>query len=70
MRREKDFKQSLCADIDGFSLGAAVRFGSADRHALEQLCRDITRPALATSARKPTLRAGWWKSSALTPPAR
>ena len=47
MPREKDTKQSLCADIDGFSLHAAVRCGADDRQALEQLCRYITRPALA-----------------------
>ncbi len=45
--REKDFKQLLCADNDGFSLHAAVRCGADDRQALEQLCRYITRPALA-----------------------
>ena len=47
MPRETDFKQPLCADIDGFSLHAAVRCGANDRQALEQLCRYITRPALA-----------------------
>ena len=47
MLREKDFKQSLCADIDGFSLHAAVRCAADDRQALEQLCRCITRPAVA-----------------------
>jgi hypothetical protein len=47
MPREKDFKQILCADIDGFSLHAAVRCAADDRQALEQLCRYITRPALA-----------------------
>ena len=41
MPREKDFKQTPCADIDGFSLHAA------GRKALEQLCCYITRPALA-----------------------
>ena len=46
--REKDFKQILCADISGFGLHAAVRCGADDRQALEQLCRHITRPALAT----------------------
>ncbi len=46
--REKDFKQILCADISGFSLHAAVRCGAHDRQALEQLCRHITRAALAT----------------------
>ena len=39
--------RTLCADINGFSLHAAVRCGADDRQALEQLCRYITRPALA-----------------------
>ena len=43
MPRERDFKQTLCADVDGFSLHAAVRSGADDRQALEQLCRYITR---------------------------
>jgi hypothetical protein len=47
MPRETDFEQPLCADISGFSLHAAVRCGAGDRQALEQLCRYITRPALA-----------------------
>jgi hypothetical protein len=47
MPRDTDFKQTLCADIAGFSLHAAVRCGADDRQALEQLCRYITRPALA-----------------------
>ena len=47
MPREAEFKQNLCADIDGFSLHAAVRCGAEDRQALEQLCRYIMRPALA-----------------------
>ncbi len=47
MPRETDFKRTLCAAIDGFSLHAAVRCGAQDRQALEQLCRYITRPALA-----------------------
>ncbi len=45
--RDADLKQHLCADIDGFSLHAAVRCGADDRQSLEQLCRYITRPALA-----------------------
>lgn len=40
-------RQPLCADIDGFSLHAAVRVEAHDRKRLEQLCRYITRPALA-----------------------
>jgi hypothetical protein len=47
MPRDADFKQTLCADSHGFSLHAAVRCGADDRQALEQLCRYITRPALA-----------------------
>ena len=47
MPRDADFTQHLCADIDGFTLHAAVRCGADDRRALEQLCRYITRPALA-----------------------
>ncbi len=47
MPRDTDFKQPLCADIDGFCLHAAVRCGADDRQAVEQLCRYITRPALA-----------------------
>ena len=40
-------QQSLSADVDGFSLHAAVRSGADDQQALKQLCRYITRPALA-----------------------
>ena len=47
MPRERNFKQTLCADVDGFSLHAAVRSGADDRPALEQLCRYIIRPAVA-----------------------
>ena len=46
MPREANFKQTLCADSDGFNLHAPVRCGANDRRALEQLCRYITRPAL------------------------
>ena len=47
MPRKADFKQNLCADMQGFSLHAAVRCAGDDRQALEQLCCHITRPALA-----------------------
>jgi hypothetical protein len=47
MPRDAAFEQTLCADIDGFSLHAAVRCAAADRQALEQLCSYIARPALA-----------------------
>ena len=45
MPRDADFKQTLCADVDGFSLHAAVRCAANDRQALEQLCRYIVGPA-------------------------
>ena len=48
MPRETDFQQTLCADIGGFSLHAAVRCGADDRQALEQLCRYTSRGARAT----------------------
>jgi hypothetical protein len=47
MPREATASQPLCADIDGFSLHAAVRVEAHDRRRLEQLCRYITRPALS-----------------------
>lgn len=47
MPRECEARQSLCADIDGFSLHAAVRVEVHDRKRLEQLRRYITRPALS-----------------------
>ena len=50
MPRDADFEQNLCAAIDGLSLHAAVRCGADDRQALEQLCRYITRPALANES--------------------
>ncbi len=47
MSREGTAGQPLCPDIDGFSLHAAVRVEAHDRKRLEQVCRDITRPALS-----------------------
>ena len=47
MPREGTAGQPLCADIDGFSLHAAVQVEAHDRRRLEQRCRDITRPAMA-----------------------
>ena len=47
MPRDTSLTQALCADEQGFSLHAAVRCAADDRQALEQLCRTITRPALA-----------------------
>jgi hypothetical protein len=45
MPREATARRPLCAEIDGFSLHAAVRVEARKR--LEQLCRYITRPALS-----------------------
>jgi hypothetical protein len=42
-------KGPLCADVDGFSLHAAVRVESRDRKRLEHLCRYAGRPAIAES---------------------
>ena len=50
MPREADFKQHLCADIDGFSLHAAVHCGADNRQALDQLCRYITPPGTGQRA--------------------
>jgi hypothetical protein len=47
MPGESAARQLLCADIDGFSLHAAVRVEAHERKRLEQLCRHITRPALS-----------------------
>jgi Putative transposase len=45
MPRVDRVQQPLCADIDEFSLHAAMQVEAHDRKRLEQLCRDITRPA-------------------------
>jgi hypothetical protein len=47
MPREVTARQPLCADVDGFSLHAAVRIEAHERKRLERLCRYITRPALS-----------------------
>ena len=39
--------EQLCANAQGFSLHAEVRCAMNQRHQLEQLCRYITRPAIA-----------------------
>ena len=49
---------TLCADVDGFSLHAAVRVEARDRERLEQLCQYITRPALSDE-RVQCNAAGW-----------
>ncbi len=40
-------KQALYANLEGFGLYAAVRCSARERKKLERLCRYITRPALA-----------------------
>ena len=54
---EMDFQQTLCAGMQGLSLQSAVRCGTDNRQALEQLCRYITRPAL-TNEHVQTIAAG------------
>ena len=57
MPRDPDFKQELCANMQGFRLLAAVRCGADDCNSLEQLCRHITRPALTNERAVPRDRA-------------
>jgi hypothetical protein len=40
-------REALCAEHQGFSLHAGVRCDANDRQGIEQLCRYITRPAIA-----------------------
>jgi len=47
MPREVTSRQPVFADIDGFSLHAAVRVEAHDHKRPDQLCRYITRPALS-----------------------
>jgi hypothetical protein len=47
MPRDAGFEQDLYADMQGFSLHAAAGCAADERKSLEQLCRYITRPALA-----------------------
>ena len=48
-RSEPFVKGPQCADVDGFSLHAAVRVAARDRDRLEHLCRYAGRPAIAES---------------------
>ena len=51
-RFEAQDTQKRCANQQGFSLHAAVRCARSKRHKLEQLCRYITRPAIANDRLK------------------
>ena len=55
MPRDAAFTQALCANVQGFSLHAAVRCGADERKRVEQLCRTIARrwPTSACSATLP-----------------
>ncbi len=57
MPRETTVHQPLCAEIDGFSMHAAVRVQAHDLKRPEQLCRYITRPAL--SDERVQVNAAW-----------
>jgi Putative transposase len=59
MSREGTAGQTLCADIDGFSLPATVPVEAHDRKRLEQLCRYIYRPALPDERMQSTPPARW-----------
>ncbi|MDO8349366.1 MAG: transposase [Planctomycetota bacterium] len=48
-RSEPFVKGPQCADVEGFSLHAAVRVAARDRDRLEYLCRYAGRPAIAES---------------------
>jgi hypothetical protein len=48
-RDEPFVKGVLCAELDGFSLHAAVRVAAGNRRQLEHLCRYAARPAIAES---------------------
>ena len=57
MHGDADFKQTLCADSNGFSLHAALRCGADDRQALEQLCLHVTPQAMGQVVLK--LKTPW-----------
>jgi len=63
MPRDANFEQALCANMNGFSLHAAVCCGADERKALEQLCRYITRPALANERVQCNAAGQRWCSS-------
>ena len=46
-RRAAQVTQALCANAHGFSLHAGVHCDADQRSELEQLCRYVTRPAIA-----------------------
>jgi len=48
-RNEPNVLGVLCADLEGFSLHAAVRVAAGNRKQLEHLCRYAGRPAIAES---------------------
>jgi hypothetical protein len=48
-RNEPNVLGVLCADLEGFSLHAAVRVAAGNRRQLEHLCRYAGRPAIAES---------------------
>jgi hypothetical protein len=50
--RARPSTAELCVNAHGFSLHAAVRWGADQRKELEQLCRYITRPAIANERLK------------------
>ena len=49
---DKPSTPGLCANLHGFGLHAAVRWGADQRQQLENLCRYIARPAIANERLK------------------
>ncbi len=52
MPREVTARQALCAEVDGFSLHAAVRIEAHERKRLERLCRQSARSGPAFTRRR------------------
>jgi hypothetical protein len=67
MSREATVRQPLCADIDGFSLHAAVRCEAHDRKRLEQLSAISPARRLPTNWRSPSARWSHLKCANVLP---
>ena len=63
MPRDKDFKQTLCADIDGFSLHAAVRCGPMTGRRWSNCAATSRARRWPTGAYRPTSPDRWCSSS-------
>ena len=69
MPRESDFKQTLCADIDGFSLPACIAgWRSAGTRPFRALCP--ASPCMPLCAAAPTTARRWSNCAATSPAQR